>query len=207
MREKCINTTQQVGDSGGWFFGAGWSRRRAEDANRRGARVAQFLPELLKGCGQHLSVDLPMNGIHMAEVSWRKHNSLLVQKLRGGDRGVCRGEKHCLGESGMYEVCHERGAIPAGECEAAKINEVDFDSFFLDVLCQAGEKRFLCLLLIKRGVDEIDAQDTDGFLLKDIRGIPQVNVQQNLVGRAARLQLKPQTNPAMGVVGSGVVAR
>ena len=56
-------------------------------------------------------------------------------------------------------------------------------------------------------MDKIDAQNTDGFLLKDIRGIPQVNVQQNIVGWTARLQLKPQTNPAMGVVGSGIVTR
>src|SRR5215472_314987 len=152
-------------------------------------------------------MNLSTNGVHMAEVSWREHDGLLVQKLRGRNRGACRGKKHSLGESGVHEVCQERGAIPASERGAAKVNEVDFDSFFLDVLCQPGEKRVLRLLLIKGGVDEIDAQNTDGFLLKDIRGIPHVNVQQNLVGWAARLQLKPQTNPAMRVVGSSVVTR
>jgi len=36
--------------------------------------------------------------------------------------------------------------------------------------------------LIERGVDEIDAQNTDGCLLKDIGRIAHINVQQDSLG-------------------------
>jgi len=72
---------------------------------------------------------LSVSGVHVAEVSWREHNGFLVQDLSGGNGGVCRGEEHCLSESCLHEVCEERGAIPVGEGGAAKINEVDLDSF------------------------------------------------------------------------------
>ena len=60
---------------------------------------------------------------------------------------------------------------------------------------------------MERGVNEIDAQNTDGFLLQNIGEIPHVNVQQNIAGWAARLQLEPQTYPTMGIVGPGLVTR
>src|SRR5262245_48421134 len=60
---------------------------------------------------------------------------------------------------------------------------------------------------MERSVNQIQSQNTDGFLLKNIRGIPHVDVQQNIVGWTAGLQLKAQTNPAMGIVGSRIVAR
>jgi len=69
---------------------------------------------------------------------------------------------------------------------------------------QAG---FLRLQLIERGVDKIDPQNTDGFLLKDVGRIAQIDVQQELVGRAAGLHLKPETDPAVRVVCSCEVTR
>ncbi len=117
-------------------------------------------------------------------------------------------EKNTASASSLtHEVCQERGAIPAGEGGATKIHEVDFDAFLDDLLRQTIEKGFLRVYLIERGVDEIDAQNTDGFLLQDIGRIAHINVQQELVGRAAGLQLKPETDPSVGVIGSGVVTR
>ncbi len=60
---------------------------------------------------------------------------------------------------------------------------------------------------MERGVNEIDAQNPDGFLLEKIGRIEQIDVQQHVVGRAPGLQLKPQAHPAVGLVGSGEVAR
>jgi hypothetical protein len=53
------------------------------------------------------------------------------------------------------------------------------------------------LHLIERSVDEVDAQNTDGLLLEDIGRIAHIDVQQDVVGRTAGLQLKPETDPAM----------
>jgi hypothetical protein len=52
---------------------------------------------------------------------------------------------------------------------------------------------------------EVDARNTDGLLLEDIRRIAQIDVQQDIVGRTTGLQLEPETDPAVCVVGSGEV--
>jgi hypothetical protein len=87
-------------------------------------------------------MNLPESGIHVTVVPWREHNGFLVQDLRGRNTGACRGEEHSLGESCVHEVCQQCGVIPAGKRRTAKINEVDFDSLFDYILCEAGEKRF-----------------------------------------------------------------
>jgi hypothetical protein len=89
----------------------------------------------------------------------------------------------------------------------AKIDVVDFDALLDDVLCHAFQKRFLGLQFVERSVDEIDAENTDGFLLKDIGTVEQVDVHEHIVGRAAGLRLKAETDPTMRVVRSGEVAR
>jgi len=58
---------------------------------------------------------------------------------------------------------------------------------------------------IESGVDEVDAQNTDSLLLEDVGRIAHVDVQQDVAGRTAGLQLEPETDPAMCVVGSGEV--
>ncbi len=87
-------------------------------------------------------MNLAMSGIDVTEVARRKHNSFLVQGLCGRDVGAVGGKEHSLCESRVYEVCQERSAIPIGKRRATKMNEIDFDSSFYDILCQAAEKRF-----------------------------------------------------------------
>jgi hypothetical protein len=58
---------------------------------------------------------------------------------------------------------------------------------------------------IECGVDKIDAQNADGLLLEDIGRISHIDVQKDVVGRAASLQLKAKTDPTMRIVGSGEV--
>ena len=53
------------------------------------------------------------------------------------------------------------------------------------------------------GVDKVDTQNADGLLLEDIGSIAHIDVQQDVVGRTAGLQLEPETDPTMWVIGSG----
>src|SRR5882672_6226814 len=144
-RKKRINTTQQVGDFWTRLFGFKRSRREAEDANRCGVGLPQFLVKLLNACGQQLSMNQRMSGIHVFERSWREYNGFLVQNFVGRNSGIYGGEEHGLGKSLAHEVCQERGAIPSSEGGAAKIHEIDFDSLLNDVLCQAFQEGFLRL--------------------------------------------------------------
>src|SRR4029453_10494983 len=108
-----------------------------------------------------------------------KHNGLFVQDLSGRNIRAGRGEEHSFCESAMHKVCEESAAIPTGERRATKVNEINFNSFVY-ILRQTGEKRLLRRQLIERGVNKIDAQDTDGFLLKDTRNVAHVDVQHNI---------------------------
>ena len=97
--------------------------------------------------------------------------------------------------------------VPAGEGWPSKVHEIDFYSFPDDIFCKSLEKRFHRLQVIEGSENEIHTENTDGFLLESIRRISQVYMQQNIIGWTAWLQLKPETDPAVGVVRSGIVAR
>src|SRR6266481_6636929 len=56
-------------------------------------------------------------------------------------------------------------------------------------------------------MDEIDAENTDGFLLEHVGRIEHIDVQQDVIGKAPGLRLKAQPDPSMRVIGSGEVAR
>ena len=60
---------------------------------------------------------------------------------------------------------------------------------------------------VERTVDEIDAQNADSFLLQDVGRIAHIDVQQDVVCRAAWLRLKPESDPAVRIVRPGEVAR
>src|SRR3984893_8781078 len=152
-------------------------------------------------------MNVRVKGIGVVEVSRCKHNGFLVENLSRGNRGALGGEKYRLCESLTNQLDHQGTAIPTLECWPAKIHVVDLDSLRDDVLRQAFQKGFLDLQFIERGIDEVDAQNTDGLLLEDIRRIAHIDVQQDVVGRTTGLQLEPETDPAMGVVGSGEVTR
>jgi len=106
----------------------------------------------------------------------------------------------------VHQVRLESLLILAGEGWPTNRHEVDFDALPDDIFCHFVKKRLFRLQLIEGG-NEIDTENTDGFLLQGIRRISQVYVQHNIVRRTARLQLKSKPYSAMRVVRSGVVAR
>jgi hypothetical protein len=179
--------TQKVGDFWNRLLGPGGSHREAEDTNRCRTCLVQLLAKLPHGCSQHLSMNLRVDGIHMVEVSWREYDSLLVQDFGRWNSGTLGKEKNGIGQSRTHDVYQERAPIPPSESGAAKIHEVDFDSFLDDILRQAFQKRFLGLQLMEGGVDQIYAKDADRFLLGNIGKIQHVNVQQDVVGLALGL--------------------
>ena len=78
--------------------------------------------------------------IHVAEDSRREHNGFLVKRLGRGNGGAICGEQHSLSKSRVHQVGWQGAAIPTLERGAAKIDVVDLDSLFDDVLRQACRK-------------------------------------------------------------------
>src|ERR1700744_1467524 len=106
-----------------------------------------------------------VNWVGMAEVSRCKHDSFLVENLGRRNDRTLGGEKYHLCESRTHQVNLQGTAIPALEGCPAKVHIVDLDSLSGDVLHQALQKLFLGLAFIERGINEVDSQDADGFLL------------------------------------------
>ncbi len=143
----------------------------------------------------------------MAKISRRKHQRFFVERFGGRNRSVLRGEVHRLGESFADQVSEHSAAIPTFKRRPAKIDVVDLDAFVDHVFAQARKKRILGLQLVVRGVNQIDAENADGFLLQDVRIVAHINVQQHVVRRTAGLHLEAETDPAVRVVRAGIVAR
>src|SRR5580658_4499251 len=183
------------------------SNSQAEKTSGRRVPFTQLIPKLLNTGSQQSRVNLRVRLIHVAEVSRRKHDRFLVESLRWRDGRPLRGEKYRLGQSRGNQMSQQGGAVPTLERRPAKIQIVDLDALLDDVLRQAFEKGFLALQSIERGVDQIHAQNSNRFLLKHIGRIEHIHVQQQVVGRAARLRLKSETHPTMRVVGPREVAR
>ena len=80
--------------------------------------------------------------------------------------------------------------IPSFEGGTAYLSIVNFDAS-LDVLSNILKEGFLRLQLKKGGVDKVHAQDADSFLLDEVGSIPQVDMENDVVRWAARLQLEP----------------
>src|SRR5882757_2310462 len=99
----------------------------------------------------------------------------------------------------------DRSLVPTVEGAPAQFHIVDFDAL-LDVLGNIVEETLFRLRLKKHGIDQVHAQDTDSLLLEQVGGITHVDMQDDVIRLAIGLQLKSQADPAVRLVGSGMVA-
>jgi hypothetical protein len=67
------------------------------------------------------------------------------------------------------------------------------------------EEGLFCVQLIESSVDQIHTKHADSLLLKNVGGIPQVDMQHYVVRLASGLCLEAQTYPAMRLIRSGMV--
>src|SRR5580658_303625 len=110
-----------------------------------------------------------------------------------------------LSKACAHQVCQNLALVPPIEGASAHLNVVNFNAL-LDVLSDILEERVFCLQLKEDGVDQVHAQDADGFLLEEVRAITHVDVENDLVRLAAGLQLEAQTYPTVRLICSSVVA-
>ena len=72
--------------------------------------------------------------------------------------------------------------------------------------CVQSQQQFKISKRSEDSIDKVNAQDADSLLLERVRRIPQVDVENYVVRLAARLQLEPQADPTVRLIGSGIVA-
>src|SRR5260370_2739458 len=135
--EKGVDATKQAGDVWRQFVGRGRSSREAEKSSGRRVRFAQLSPKLLNGGSQQSRVNLGMSGVHVAKISGRGYDSFLVESFGRGNGGARGGGEYGVRESRRHQLGQEGRAVPTLESRPAKIDVVDFDALFDDVLCHA----------------------------------------------------------------------
>jgi hypothetical protein len=119
----------------------------------------------------------------MFKVSRREYDSFLVKDFGRRNRRATGGEKDGLRETRVDQLRQESASVPHLESEPAQIHKVDFDSF-LYILGHTVEEGLFALQLIEGSVDQVHAEDAESLLLKEVGSIPQVDMQQYVVGRA-----------------------
>src|SRR5215471_669817 len=60
---------------------------------------------------------------------------------------------------------------------------------------------------MESAINQVYAEDSDRFLLLQVGGISQVDMQHDIIRLRSRLQLKAQADPSVRLVGSRIVAR
>src|SRR5579862_2342235 len=167
--------------------------------------VIKLFAELLDSRGQHLFMDCSMTWIYMFERPWRQHNRFLVKNFNRR-RGRSAGRKtDSLGKSCAHKLDHNLTLVPPFEGAPAHFYVVNFNAF-LDALSEILEKRLARLQLIENSVCQVHAQDADGLLFERVGRISQVDMENDLVRLAPRLQLEPQADPTVGLIRSRIVA-
>src|SRR5215469_17131105 len=118
--------------------------------------------------------------IHMPEGSGREHHGFLVQNFRGRDSPVCRRKTDSFSETRPRQVHQQRAAVPSLKRGSTEVYIVNFDSF-LQPLCETLEERFLSLELMETCINQVHAENANGFLLERVGRIPHVDVQHDVV--------------------------
>src|SRR5215469_16790833 len=180
-------------------------RRETEETESLGAFFAYLSPEFLNPRCQNLFMDHRMSGIHVFERPWRQHDRFFVEQVDRRHSRPIRGKIDTFSKTCTHQLGQNRALVPSFEVGSTHLRIVNFNAS-LNVLSNQPEKRFVLLQLKQNGVDQVHAQDADSLLMERVRSIQHIDMENDVVRLAARLQLEPQPNPTMRFICPRVVA-
>jgi hypothetical protein len=96
--------------------------------------------------------------------------------------------------------------ILVGKGRPVQFNDVDFDARTEELLEEPGEESIDTQSLMKGGIYEVHAKNSDGLLLPLRSRIPEIDVQEHLAGLRARLGLEANAQPSVLLVRALVIA-
>ena len=143
-------------------------------------------------CRLHYAVEPPR----------RQHQSSLVEQFVRGHNLVVRRKYHRLGipagnQKGMSFV-----PFPLSKGRPAPFQAVDLHPVASKFLEDTGENLLCRAKRMIRGINQVHAENADRFLLLQVAGIHQVDMQNDVVWRIAGLAEKAQSHPPVTVIGS-----
>ena len=110
------------------------------------------------------------------------------------------GEHGGVGDILLHELETHEAVIHFGEARAGKFNHLDLDALAAgEVIEQEGNDFFRITTMIKGGVNEVDADAAQGFLLAHDDLVQQPHMDDDLGSFFARLGLELDAQPAMAV--------
>ena len=146
-----------------------------------------------------------MSSIHQRyrpKTSALNDNSLLIEDFRRLDHFAFGAEQHRVGELVLHELEAHDPVIDLGEERSGEVNHVNFDATLSQTVGQGPDKAIWILGQIEGAIEQIDANNTERLLLKDILLVQHSNVQDDIAGRPFGLGLESNSHPAVTFVGS-----
>src|ERR1700733_4720904 len=110
-----------------------------------------------------------------------------------------------MGHSVAKQVQAPEARIHISENRASEFENVNFEPFDGQIVEHAGQKVLWGRPLVECSVDQIHTEGANGLLLELCSGIPEIDVEKNLIGRAFGFGLEANTEPAVLLVGSLVI--
>ena len=152
---------------------------------------------------KHVDVDVR----HRPEAAALDQDRLFVQHF-GGLQHFARGRKHRrAAQAQLHQPQAHHAVIDVPEGDARELDHVDFDAPRAQVVEQRLDELFGFVIETERAVEQVHADDAQGFLLQGVFGVEHPHVHDDLAVLVARMGLKPHAHPAVALVGALEVAR
>ena len=107
----------------------------------------------------------------------------------------------------MHELHRHHTVVHVAKFDALEINEVDLDAAHGQLVEQALHELLRLVVQEKRTIEQIDADDPEGFLLEGSLVVEHPHVEDDLRRLIARMRLKFHAHPAVAFVAALVTAR
>jgi hypothetical protein len=132
-----------------------------------------------------------------------EQDGLFIKQLTGDDVFAVGGKERGLGEPLLNKLEGHQTIIHAGEGGAGKFDHVNLGALAGQPVEQRTNQTYRVMVLVKRAVDEADAENADGFLLAGRFPIEQSRMNDDCGRIAVRVNLKFDAEPALAFFHAG----
>ena len=118
------------------------------------------------------------------------------------------GAEHGRGSQTLrHKLQAHQPVIHPGKSRPAEADHIHFDALRGQIVEQAADQLFRLRVVPEGSVDQVDPDDAEGLLLRDVLRVEHADMDDDLVDRTARLGLETKPHPSVRLVVRMVAAR
>ncbi len=151
-----------------------------------------------------------LDHVHVSESERAKAAALeedrfLAQEIFG--EGDAAGADEDGVSQAAFHQCHSHEAVVhGGEGRAGELEHIHLDALGGQIVHERFDDDLGALVVVESGVDEVDADDAESFLLGDIFAIPHTDMEEDLAGLGEGTGLETNPQPTVAIILAGVAA-